>query len=101
MKVGTLLRYSMLTALAVLSLYAVLVTGDNSARVLLAQSAAGKPQDCGLYGLAGIAALSALSLFRFVLHGAPSMLSDWFSGHRDWLVTLFLGCLVVLVVRWL
>ncbi len=97
-----LLRYCILTVLVCLSLYAVLITGTTTSQAILAQSAgAGPVPNYGLYALVGIAAFSALSLFRFVLHGFPSLLVNWYVDHRDWLSMAVLGVLVIVIFYWL
>jgi hypothetical protein len=96
------LRYAILIALAGVSLYAVLVTGASTGQTLMAQTGPNAHlPNAGLWALAVIAALSTISLFRFMLYGVPAILANWYYDHRDWLATLLLGGLVLLVFYWL
>ncbi len=70
------MRYAMLAALAVASLYAALSVGETSGQQLLVDAGHGveNPNEIGFWMLGAIAALTGFSLVRFVIFGIPTML---------------------------
>lgn len=87
------MRYAMLAALAVASLYAVISVGETSGQRILVDAGQGveNPNAIGFWVLGGIAALTGLSLVRFVIFGIPTMLGGWYRSNKEWLYTLVLG----------
>ncbi|MEG6509341.1 hypothetical protein V6C03_10200 [Methyloligella sp. 2.7D] len=97
-----LFRYAILVAMVLGSLYGVLITGASTGQVLLVDAgmSAAAPE-YSLWALAGIVAFSAVSLFRFMIFGMPSMLTEWCTDNREWLGWALLGVLVIIVFYWL
>jgi hypothetical protein len=87
------MRYAMLAALAVASLYAALSIGETSGQQILVDAGHGveNPNEIGFWMLGAIAALTGFSLVRFVIFGIPTMLGGWYQSNKEWLYTLILG----------
>ena len=92
----TIMRYAILSALAVAALGAVVNTSADSGQRFLvdAGQGGGDPSNLAFWLLAGVAVLTSLSLCRFVVFGIPSMLGGWYQTNRQWLYTLLLGALI-------
>jgi hypothetical protein len=90
------MRYASLLALAAASVYAVFSVGETNGQQLLVDAGQGgaNPNAIAFWVLGAIAALTALSLFRFVMFGIPSMLGGWYQQNKEWLYTLVLGGVV-------
>ena len=46
------------------------------------------PQDFYLWVLAGVALITSVSLYRFVVSGIPALFAEWYAGNKSWLYTL-------------
>lgn len=95
-------RYGILTLLAGFSCYIVLVAGATSSQMLLAHSDMGAmTPHAGLWGLAAVAGLTVLSLMRFLLHGVPTLCTNWYFENRASLILLCLTGAAGMVFYWL
>jgi hypothetical protein len=92
----TIMRYAILITLAIASLYAVInASAESGQRFLVDAGQSGAaPQDLYLWVLAGIAIVTSLSLYRFVVFGIPTLLGGWYSSNKQWLGTLLLLALM-------
>ena len=97
------LRYAFLLALGMASIFAFISATAVTGQMLIAGSGhtVQNPEDMGVWVLAGMAVLTALSLFRFVFSGLPAMAKTWYQNNKDKLFTLIIAgvvCAVFLVV---
>jgi len=92
----TIMRYAILIALAVASLSAVITASADSGQKFLVDAGQGAaaPQDFFLWMLAGIAVVTSLSLWRFVVFDIPTLLGGWYTSNKQWLGTLLLLALM-------
>jgi hypothetical protein len=94
------MRYAMLAAIGVASIWAVITASANNGQWLLvdaghtAAAPAGAPSDIAFWLLAAIATLITLSLCRFVIFGLPSMFGSWYQERKQWIYTLACGALL-------
>jgi hypothetical protein len=94
----TVMRYAILITLAIASLCAMVSAGaDNGQRFLVdaGQSGAVASHEVFLWMLGGIAVVTTLSLWHFVVFGIPSLLGGWYASNKQWL-----GALVILILMW-
>ena len=94
----TVMRYAILITLAIASLCAMVSAGaDNGQRFLVdaGQSGAVASQEVFLWMLGGIAVVTTLSLWHFVVFGIPSLLGGWYASNKQWL-----GTLLILILMW-
>jgi hypothetical protein len=88
------MRYAMLAAMGVASVWALFDVSARQAPMLLvdaghtAAAPAGAPSDIAFWVLASIATLTTLSLCRFVFFGLPSMFGGWCQEHKNWVYAL-------------
>lgn len=93
----TIMRYAILVTLAIASLCAMITASADSGQRFLVdagQGGAAASQDFFLWLLAGIAIVTSLSLFRFVVFGIPTLLGGWYASNKQWLGTLLLAALI-------
>jgi hypothetical protein len=89
------MRYAMLAAIGVASIWAVVTAGTNNGQWLLVDAGQGGSQgEIAFWLLAAIAALISLSLCRFVIFGLPSMFGSWYEQRKQWIYTLACGALL-------
>jgi len=89
------MRYAMLAAVGAASIWAVITAGVNNGQWLLVDAGqGGSQQEIAFWLLASIALLSALSLFRFMIFGLPSMLGNWYQERKQWIYTAACGALL-------
>jgi hypothetical protein len=82
----------MLVALGAASIWAVVnVSASNGERLLVDAGQGGSQADVGFWLLVAVATLIALSLFRFVIFGLPSMVDGWVQERKHWIFTLVCG----------
>jgi len=90
-----LMRYAMLAAIGVASIWAVVTAGTNNGQWLLVDAGQGGSQgEIAFWLLAAFAALISLSLCRFVIFGLPSMFGSWYEQRKQWVYTLAGGALL-------
>jgi len=90
-----LMRYAMLAAIGVASIWAVVAAGTNNGQWLLVDAGQGGSQgEIAFWLLAAFAALISLSLCRFVIFGLPSMFGSWYEQRKQWVYTLAGGALL-------
>ena len=84
------LRYAFLLALGAASIFAFISATAVTGQMLIVGSGHSiqNPQDLGIWVMAGMAALSAVSLVRFVFSGIPAMARRWYGDNRDKLFAL-------------
>ncbi len=97
------LRYAFLLSLGVASIFAFISATALTGQMLIAGSghSVQNPEDMGVWVMAGMAVLTALSLFRFVFSGLPAMAKSWYRNNKDKLLTIFVAgivCAVFLVL---
>jgi len=91
------MRYAMLAAVGVASVWALFNVSATRAPMLLvdaghtAAAPAAASSDIAFWLLAAIATLITLSLCRFVFFGLPSMVDGWYQEHKNWIYTLIGG----------
>jgi hypothetical protein len=94
------MRYAMLAAIGVASIWAVITASANNGKWLLvdaghtASAPAGAPNDVAFWLLAAVATLITLSLCRFVIFGLPSMFGSWYQERKQWIYMLACGGLL-------
>jgi hypothetical protein len=94
------MRYAMLAAIGVASIWAVITASANNGQWLLvdaghtAAAPAGTPNDIAFWLLAAVATLITLSLCRFVIFGLPSMFGSWYQERKQWIYALACGGLL-------
>jgi hypothetical protein len=97
------IRYGMLVALAVASVWALFDVSAAQAPMLLVDAGhtgagpSGGPSDAAFWLLASIATLITFSLGRFVIFGLPSLVDGWYQEHKQWIFTLVGGGLLYAV----
>ncbi len=92
-----LMRYAMLVGAAAAAVWGAINLGASNAGAFLVDAGhTGSVATSGmsLWALAGVATLIALSLFRFVVFGLPSMMDGWFQQNKSWLYTLLIGGMI-------
>ena len=93
----TIMRYAILITLAIASLCAMVSAGaDNGQRFLVdaGQSGAVASHEIFLWMLGGIAVVTTLSLWHFVVFGIPSLLGGWYTSNKQWLGFMLLAGLI-------
>ena len=94
------MRYAMLAAIGVASIWAVITASANNGQWLLvdvghtAAAPAGASSDIAFWLLAAVATLIALPLARFVIFDLPSMFGSWYQERKQWIYTLVCGGLL-------
>jgi hypothetical protein len=98
-----IMRYAIPVALTVASLCAMMSASAESGHSFLvdASQSASAPQDFFLWMLAGIALVTSLSLYRFVIFGIPTLLAGWYASNKQWLYTLLFGAVIWGVLVWM
>jgi hypothetical protein len=97
------IRYAMLVALGVASVWALFDVSAAQAPMFLVDAGqtgagpVGAPSDVAFWLLASIATLITLSLGRFVIFGLPSMVDGWYQEHKQWIYTILGGGLLYAV----
>lgn len=99
----TIMRYAIPVTLAVASICAVISGSAESGQSFLvdAGQSASAPQDFFLWMLAGIALVTSLSLYRFVVFGIPTLLAGWYASNKQWLCMLLLVAMVWCALAWM
>jgi hypothetical protein len=89
------MRYAMLAAIGAASIWAVVTASVNNGQWLLVDAGQGGSQaDIAFWLLAAFAGLIALSLFRFVVFGLPSMFGNWYEQRKQWIYMFACGALL-------
>ena len=88
-------RYVTLTALAAVSIWALITVGASNGQWLLADAGeTGSGQDAAFWLLAAIALAMAFSLGRFLILGRTHMVDGWYQDHKKWIYTILGGGLL-------
>lgn len=89
------MRYAMLAAVGAASIWAVVTASANNGQWLLVEAGRGGSQhEIAFWLLAAFATLIALSLFRFVIFGLPSMFGSWYQERKQWIYMFACGALI-------
>jgi hypothetical protein len=89
------MRYAMLAAVGVASIWALITASANSGQWLLVDAGQGGGQaDIAFWLLAAVAIVISLSLCRFLIFGLPSMFGSWYEQRKQWIYTLVGGALL-------
>ena len=93
----TIRRYAILITATIASLSAAIEACAETGRSFLVDAGQGAapPQDFYLWVLAGVALITSVSLYRFVVSGIPALFAEWYAGNKSWLYTL-----VFLAMMW-
>jgi hypothetical protein len=99
----TIKRYAVLVTLTAASLCAVTEASAETGQSFLVDAGQGAaaPQDFYLWVLAGIALITSVSLYRFVVFGIPTLLAGWYAGNKQWLYTLLFLAMVWGALVWM
>jgi hypothetical protein len=92
----TIMRYAILVTLTVATLSVGISASADSGQSFLVDAGHGAaaPQDFFLWMLAGIALLTSLSLYRFMVFGIPTLLAGWYASNKQWFYTLLFGAII-------
>jgi hypothetical protein len=88
-------RYATLTALAAVSIWALITVGASNGQWLLADAGQNESgRDASFWLLAAIALAMAFSLVRFLILGRTHMVDGWYQDHKKWIYTILGGGLL-------
>ena len=85
-------RYITLVTVSAAALYGALNMSTTNSQMILVDAGGGAMStNLTIWVLGGIAALTTLSLCRFVFFGLPAIVGGWYASNKSRLTTLILG----------